>query len=80
MIHFSHGCSLASDKHFPIFRVPGTAIFFSSGFCTWSVWWSNLCWTLGGDLVCNGWDFCTSKKMFTVTVFSAKVLFMLLVE
>lgn len=26
MIHFSHGCSLASEKHFPIFRVPGTAI------------------------------------------------------
>lgn len=37
-------------------------------------------WTSGGDLVGSAWDSCTFKKMFTVTGFSEKVLFMLLVE
>lgn len=59
MIHFSHGCSSASDKHFPIFRVPGTAGFFNSVFCTWAVWWSSFCWTLGGDFVGSA---CILKK------------------
>lgn len=79
MIHFSHGCSLASEKHFPIFRVPGTAIssildfvhgLFGGVGCAglWEEIW----------LAVLGIPVLSKKK--NVYCLSAKVLFMFFVE